>query len=205
MKTLIKRLFVALLLLLFASAYLDSAPRLLSHGATNIVQNAACDTALKYLYVREAKPNRGYEVDAFNESVGNARASPWCMAFVYFCYQRTYDYFKIKNPLLKTGRVATQLRYAAQFGSGMKVYKTDMIGKVCVGKGSIFCLKAGKFGDRDIGRDWNGHTGICIKDNGSTIETVEGNTNSAGGREGNRVALKNRNKSKLLAIVEIIR
>jgi cell wall-associated NlpC family hydrolase len=47
------------------------------------------------------------------------------------------------------------------------------------------------------------HVGIVISDNGKTIQTVEGNTNGEGSREGDGVYFKTRNKSLVKRFVRI--
>jgi len=47
------------------------------------------------------------------------------------------------------------------------------------------------------------HVGIVISDNGKTIQTVEGNTNEEGSREGDGVYYKTRNKSLVKRFVRI--
>jgi cell wall-associated NlpC family hydrolase len=47
------------------------------------------------------------------------------------------------------------------------------------------------------------HVGIVISDNGRTIQTVEGNTNEEGSREGDGVYYRTRNKSLVRRYVRI--
>lgn len=47
------------------------------------------------------------------------------------------------------------------------------------------------------------HVGIVVSDNGKTIQTVEGNTNGSGSREGDGVYFKTRNKSLVKNFVRI--
>ena len=98
-----------------------------------------------------------------------------------------------------------QLKYANMIGSGVSVYKGNMIG-LRYAPGDIFCIKEGKMNfDRDIGKLWNGHTGIVEYEanNGRTVHTVQGNTNAAGSRNGDRVAEKDMNTGLILAVIRI--
>lgn len=165
------------------------------------------DTAYSYLYVREnyvdGKPNnRSPEIDRFNLIAGAPVGSYWCMSFVYYCVNAAAKQLEIKNPLLRTASVSKQLRYANLIGSKLRVLK-NMIG-LELQNGDIFCIKTGTWTDRDIGKIWSGHTGFIFNKARNDIHyTIEGNTNKAGSRNGDRVAIRKRLITEYIAIIRI--
>lgn len=54
--------------------------------SVNVLQQPlpSLSRAKNYLYVREQKPNRSYEIDLWNRYVKNQLASPYCAAFVSY-------------------------------------------------------------------------------------------------------------------------
>jgi len=110
--------------------------------------------------------NWGPDVKKYLASVGITFPASWCMAFVYWCVDQHYP----KNPLTKTGGVL------AQWNSLPKSMKV----KVPL-PGDIFIM--------DFGTG-HGHTGFVTAVNGDRIETIEGNSNDDGSREGYEVCVK---------------
>jgi hypothetical protein len=131
-------------------------------------QSQAASNALIYaetkVGIKEEGYNRGFEIDRMNKQVGNCLGSSWCMAFVYDCYSNC----GFKNPLMKTGRCATQLRYAKMIGSKMRVFDNRIIGstKFKVLAGDIFIMSHKGVNSKLIGKDWDGHTGLGKYDYG---------------------------------------
>ena len=171
-----------------------------------VIAAAAADTLCKYTHVRETRPNRGKIVDQINASVGNPPGSYWCMATVYWAWQKVCSYFEVENKLPRTGRVATMLRNANRIGSGFEVIDMKRVGasNITARKGDIGAIKAGSAVSADIGRDWSGHVVIITHDAGSRVADVEGNANRAGSRNGDRIALKMRKKSEFIALVRAL-
>lgn len=171
-----------------------------------VIAAAAADTLCRYTHVRETRPNRGVIVDQINASVGNPAGSYWCMATVYWAWQKVCSFFKVENKLPRTGRVATMLRNANRIGSGFEVIDMKRIGanNITARKGDIGAIKAGSAVSADIGRDWSGHVVIITHDAGSRVADIEGNTNRAGSRNGDRIALKMRKKSEFIALVRAL-
>lgn len=115
--------------------------------------------------------NSGPEVEIYLRSVGLSKGYAWCMAFVYWCTQKAALQINAKNPLKKTAGVLDQYN-----SRPLLVKKTPQ-------PGDVFIM------------DFNngaGHTGFVEKVAGTTIYTIEGNTNDAGGREGYKVARRKR-------------
>jgi hypothetical protein len=143
----------------------------------------AIQIALSYDGVREVGRNAGPQVEAFQKSIGLSPGDPWCAAFVCFCIKEA----------------AKQLGVDPKFEYGGSVYKlwtrNPDLQMFEPGENCIFLIDHGlsKAGTRI------GHTGFCIapfQANNNTLETVEGNTNAAGSRDGDGVYHKSREVSE---------
>lgn len=110
--------------------------------------------------------NRGPQVDQYLASVGINFAAAWCAAFVYWCHQQAGV-----SGVPKTGGVLDMWNKAP----GNRVTQPQP------GDVVIFDYGGG-----------TGHTGIIESVNGSTLTTIEGNTNDDGSREGYEVARRQR-------------
>ena len=140
----------------------------------------AVQIALSYDGVREVGGNnRGPDVEMFQASIGLEPGDPWCAAFVCFC---------IKKAALSLG-MEPKFQYG---GSVYKLWTRNPDLQVAEpGQNCIFLLNHGlsKAGVRI------GHTGFCVgrnPDNFDTLETMEGNTNAAGSRDGDGCYHKSR-------------
>lgn len=127
--------------------------------------------------------NRGYHVEKYLSSVGLPGGNPWCMAFVYWCVQQACNESKIKNPLIKTGGVLDQwTRIDAKLKTKNPV------------PGDVFIMRFGH---------GTGHTGIVEKVDGEYIQTLEGNTNDDGSREGYEVARRRRLRTNIVGYIRV--
>ncbi len=114
--------------------------------------------------------NWGVNVKKYLASVGIDFPASWCMAFVYFCVSEACKANGSKNSLVKTGGVLNQW---SNVNSALKV-KTPQ-------PGDIFNMDFG---------GGHGHTGFVEKVEGDRIQTIEGNSNADGSREGYEVCRK---------------
>lgn len=149
--------------------------------------------SLSYDGVREQGGNNlGPQVEEFQKSIGLSPGDPWCAAFVCFCIKQA----------------AKQLGVEPKFQYGGSVYKlwsrNPELQMAAPGVNCIFLINHGlsKAGTRI------GHTGFCItplQKNDQAypdevffdeIETMEGNTNSAGSRDGDGCYHKSREMSE---------
>lgn len=151
------------------------------------------EIALSYDGVREkGGNNRGPQVEAFQKSIGLDPGDPWCAAFVCFC---------MKEAAKRLG-VESSFVYG---GSCYKLWTRNVdLQMTKPGENCIFVLDHGlsKAGTRI------GHTGFCVKPiianaDGhpgeqfvGSIETMEGNTNAAGSRDGDGCYHKSRQMSE---------
>ena len=112
--------------------------------------------------------NRGPQVSKYLASVGLNPGYAWCMAFVYWCAQQAEISLKEPNPLVRTAGVMKQWLSIP----GKYKHPNPL-------PGDIFIMSFGH---------GTGHTGFVtdIHING-TFDTIEGNSNSDGSREGYEV------------------
>lgn len=124
--------------------------------------------------------NRGPWVRIYME--GNQGADwPWCAGFVCFILSQASDALGKPMPFKRTFScdvLAGQAMATGRFISGRDIAK-GKIQKGIVSPGSLFI-------NRRTDNDWN-HTGIVIAIHDDHFETIEGNTNDAGDREGYEV------------------
>jgi len=116
--------------------------------------------------------NWGPHVQKYLKSVGIDFPASWCMAFVYWCVNEACKQEVKANPLIKTGGV---LRQWNEITPAFKVKGLKPQ------PGDIFIMDFGK---------GMGHTGFVTKVFETRIETIEGNSNDDGSREGYEVCSK---------------
>lgn len=101
------------------------------------------------------------------------------MAFMYWCFKEAAKKLGVDNPLKQTGGVADQWNSK----TGIKTNVPSI--------GAMFFI---------IHSNGTGHTGICgsgLKE-GGIFNTIEGNTNANGSREGTTVLRKQRKLSEVV-------
>ena len=122
--------------------------------------------------------NTGPMVDKYLASVGLKPGYAWCAAFVYWCFDEAANVASITNPVPRTAGVLDLWNRSTRHR-----VKTPRPGDVFV---------------MDYGHG-KGHTGFVERVlDGGLIETIEGNTNDEGSREGYEVARRQRSMSKVL-------
>lgn len=114
--------------------------------------------------------NSGPDVEKYLASVKLGKGYSWCMAFVYWCVNKACIEAAIPNPLIATGGVL------AQWNKIDKKYKVTM-----PQPGDIFILDFG---------GGKGHTGFVTSVANGRVQTIEGNSNDEGSREGYEVCRK---------------
>lgn len=136
------------------------------------------EIAASQIGVMEDPPgsNRGPQVEKYLGSVGCIPGDPWCASFVYWCFNEAAKSSNIENPLLKTGSCMNHWNNT----KGKKILnRNTMNNSSLVHPGYIFIM------DHGSGK---GHTGIVRNVADGYVQTIEGNTNIAGSREGLGVA-----------------
>lgn len=137
------------------------------------------------LGVMEDPPNsnRGAQVAKYLKSVGIDAYSgnhAWCMAFVYYCFNEASKKIGKQNPLIQTAGVLRQWNET----KSKKIKRVDASNNPAL-------IKPGFVFIRNYGSG-KGHTGIVIAVNGGFMDTIEGNSNNNGSREGVGVFKLNR-------------
>ena len=145
------------------------------------LQSDALKVAVTQLGVKE-KPlgsNGGKEVDMYLKSVGLGTGYSWCMAFIYWCFSEAARVNGDIAPLVKTGGVL------AAWNKADKKYR--VIGEP----------QSGDIGIMSFGNG-NGHTFIVEKVAAGVLQTIEGNSNNDGSRNGVEVVRHQRQMSNKL-------
>lgn len=119
--------------------------------------------------------NAGVRVEAYLASVGLSRGFAWCVAFLYFCFEKASGELGVINPLVKTARVLDLWSRA----NCRKIVTPDFVNNPSLIKpGYLFIISTG---------NGHGHTGIVESVEGGFLTTIEGNTNDTGSPEGTGV------------------
>mgnify|MGYP001123704335 CR=1 FL=1 len=127
--------------------------------------------------------NGGKQVEKYLAAVGLGKGYAWCMAFVYWCVLQVFLTKGAKTPLKRTGGVQDQFIYCKKW---VVAQPQD---------GDIFII---------VYNNGTGHTGFVEKvlPNGY-IQTIEGNTNADGSREGYAVCRRTRRIKDIKAFIRI--
>ena len=147
----------------------------------------ALEIAISQLGVREkGSSNAGPQVDQYLKSVGLKPGYPWCMAFVYWCYNQAAGSLCFPNFLIRTGGVLHQ--WIEQQPTRKIILDKVLKRPAIVQPGAVFIMDYGK---------GTGHTGLVERIQDGLVYTIEGNTNDEGSREGFEVCRRTR---KLISI-----
>lgn len=148
------------------------------------LQKATLQKAISQIGVEEIPrgSNAGPAVEKYLKSVGLGKGYSWCMAFIYWCAKEASIEVGVLNPLFKTGGV-------------LNMYNKKKELRVTTPQpGDIFIMDFGK---------GMGHTGIVEKVVGTTLHTIEGNTNDEGSREGYEVCRRTRQTKTIKGYLRI--
>ncbi|THU36908.1 CHAP domain-containing protein [Niastella caeni] len=152
----------------------------------------ALEIAISQLGVREkGSSNSGVEVDQYLKSVGLNPGYPWCMAFVYWCYQQAAKSTGVSNFLIRTGGVLHQ--WNEQQPKRKIVLDKVLKNPAIIQPGAVFIMDYGK---------GTGHTGLVERIQGGLVETIEGNTNDEGSREGYEVCRRTRKLASIKGFIQ---
>jgi hypothetical protein len=139
--------------------------------------------AMKKVGVAEVPPhlNRGPEIDGWLKRVGSPRGSPWCAAFAWSMGDDVLD---DDWPVVKTGSCQAIYDWAKKAGALMTEPKP----------GDLFLMY-----HPELSR--YAHVGYVRTVRSDELDTVEGNTNTDGSREGWGVFARTRARTSRLAFV----
>lgn len=129
-----------------------------------------------YIGIKETKPNSSKLVDSFLSTVGLNPGYAWCAAFVHHDAKLTCKAMNVSTKLQKSASARMTFRLSKNLGIRAS---QDVAGQ----EGQIICFQKPN--------SMYGHIGIVTKRlQGNFVETIEGNTNSAGSRDGDGVYRK---------------
>jgi len=146
-------------------------------GLSLTYREAALRKAITQIGVKEtpAGSNRGPEVEKYLAAAGLGGGYPWCQAFVNWCYQEVgYD-------LKHSNEASVGFFEAYARDRGMIAYPPA--------RGDLVCYRF----DAD---NWPDHVGFVERVDGSTIETVEGNTAVRNDANGGMVMRRTRSTAR---------
>lgn len=151
------------------------------------INNVIKQEALRWQGVKEIGDNESFDNEEFQkllEACGWNKSQAWC---AYFCemvwreaykkLDKSYDYEL--NILFSAGAIATYNNFRRD--KDFVVDQTPEVGAIMIMQQYVKNKP-----------DWRGHAGIVIEVREGSVRTIEGNTNSQGGREGQYVAQKTR-------------
>lgn len=157
---------------------------------------AIYELALSQVGVREHGRNSGVDVDKYIKSgAGDVDADPpWCQYFAYWAAASAAERLGGKTTSPRTGGVVRCWLKSEETGS-LRILPADVLnGSVELQAGDQMCRvrnnKPQDVAKVHAGQARQGHTGIVERVDGSTVYTIEGNTNKAGSREGDGVYRK---------------
>lgn len=158
------------------------------------LHEAAIKTAEEFKGKKEFKGNQGFQdptFDRYMRMVGFENGWAWCALFAELCW--------LKEPYEKKAFLMPVITdcFAANAVKTYENFQNDTSGYFQVSKepniGSVVIWEKRKNGEPDKTGAWTkGHAGIVSNIGYDGFKSIEGNTNSEGGREGIEVAEKER-------------
>jgi hypothetical protein len=144
----------------------------------NLLTQQIIDEARKWIGTKEEGRNDGPQIRIWLSRVNRHSGAPWCAAFAWCMLDDACRALGLRNPLEPVAGV----HLFRQLAREQKAWTNEP------GPGYVFFIDHGvdKAGHR------LGHCGIVVGVGPQSLATIEGNTNEAGGREGDRVAIKTR-------------
>jgi hypothetical protein len=154
------------------------------------IRDAALKIAVGQVGVREVGGNnRGPEVERYLATVGLGPGHPWCAAFVVWCF-REATIGAGGGLLLPLPRIG---KCARLWSKSPGLWKSDL-----PSVGAVYIHLA-----NPDDPDSDGHCGIVTGFTDHSLLAVEGNTNAAGSRLGDRVRINTRARSYALGYIDI--
>lgn len=144
--------------------------------------NQIIEIAQSYIGMKEISGNQGFQDKRFQELMeecGWQSGQAWCSYFCELVWKQAFPELKELDKLFSSGAVQTYNNFK----------QSDFFVDHKPEPGAVAIWQTWKNNEPY----WTGHAGIVESIvNGNEIMTIEGNTNSAGGREGIEVARKRR-------------
>jgi hypothetical protein len=117
--------------------------------------------------------NRGPRVEQYQRATGYQFPVPWCLCFCYWCVAKACKALGFKNPLMQTGDCDALMAWAKRNGRLHLAPKRGDIALLVRGNDAYHAFFVVEVGPR-------------------SIETIEGNSNVGGSREGYAVVRRRR-------------
>jgi len=130
--------------------------------------------------------NRGPRVDQYLRSAGidpGTGSYPWCASFIVWCFDNAARQLGLTSPVPRTAGVHDMWQKAGRAGFRRIPYDAAIGDPSQVQPGHVFFIDTG---------EGHGHTGLVVGREGNEFQTIEGNTNELGGREGIGVFARSR-------------
>lgn len=146
----------------------------------NSIQQTILAVAKKYIGETEKPSNMGFNSKVFEEKmleVGFQKTQAWCSYFAELVWKEAYRLLKKEHVVINLDKYfsASATKTFANFSAAPMVTVSDV-----PVEGALVIWKKGS--------TWMGHVGIVSKVNADeSFETIEGNGNDKGGREGYKV------------------
>lgn len=160
------------------------------------------EIAEKYIGQTEKPGNMGFNDEDFQKKmveVGFQKTHAWCAYFTELVFKEAYpELFDELDKLFSGSAVKTFENFKE---AGYEIHELPKVGTLV-----IFQMM------KEARPQWQGHAAICVsvQDNKWIFESVEGNTNDGGGREGYIVAKRTRktladvaNGLKIIGFIDI--
>ena len=175
---------------LFGTGSVPSSEEIVPDSAALSIMQAAVDFARTQIGIMESPlgSNRGPEVDEYVRAAGLSPSGKfaWCVAFTHFCYLKAAASVGKANPHIKTASVLAHWNKAKDKPNIIRVTTSQALANPALIKpGSLFII--------DLGGGL-GHSGIVTATANGFLDTIEGNTNDNGSRNGIGVFKRNSRK-----------
>ncbi len=165
-------------------SYLES-----ENKSSNSLESILIDLAQKEVGVRESprNSNRGKRVQEYQRATWlDGTSWPWCAAFICWLCQKAGMPNSVRP---KTAGAWDFENWARKSSTPAKLIKPASKDKIRAGDIVVFSFS---------------HIGLAVDDqDGSTVRTIEGNTDESGSREGGGVYAKTRRKSQIRSIIRL--
>lgn len=157
-----------------------------THGQTSktaapgVLGRAALEVADDEIGVMEVPPgsNRGRRVEEYQASVGPyCIGQAWCMCFVYWAFQQAAASLGVQSPVPRTGGVLDAWAESRKRGAPIQTLSPEeaKADPSRIEPGMVFFIRTS---------DRTGHAGLIVANFNGLLETIEGNTNNGGYRDG---------------------
>lgn len=174
----------------------------MSQSTTFYLRQRLIDIARREVGTTESPPgsNSGARIVQYQRATDlGGTGWPWCAAFVCWCVREWLKDADVRVALkLKTPAAAEKWRPKTAAAFGFHTWAEDR-GLLVMSDSSSNILHTGDLMTFDMS-----HIGLVVDDTGDTISTIEGNTSTAGSRDGGGVFAKTRHRSEARHFIRLL-